>query len=79
MTKLQREYQLLVDQGLLNPAEQAPHFEPLYVVPIQESRIVYNIGEALIREEVARSKLGASSSGDTVDGRTPKERRRRFD
>lgn len=73
MSGLQIAFQQLVDRGLVVPSPDAPSFEPLYVTPSQQSKIVYNIGEAMIQEEVTRAKLGASTSRNPSDRRQAQE------
>ena len=75
MTFLADEYSKLVQQGLITPAVVAPHFEPLHIPTPQRSRVVYNVGEALIQEEDAHAKLGPSSTRNTINGRAASQSR----
>ena len=61
---LAEQFASLVEQGLIRPSADAPRFEALYRTPRQRSRVVYNVGEVLIREERARAKLGPGSQRD---------------
>lgn len=63
---LAREFQKLVDQGLIVPATVAPVFVPLTDTSTLRMKTVYSIGEAkALREVKANAKLGASSRRDT--------------
>lgn len=61
MSALKNAFEKLVVDGLLTPAADNPIFGPWHERPAQRSRVVYNVGEALIRQEEARAKLEAGS------------------
>lgn len=59
---LAREFQELVDQGLIVPATTAPVFVPLTDTSTLRMKTVYSIGEArALREVKVNAELGAGS------------------
>jgi hypothetical protein len=69
MSSLQQQFQHLIDQGLIKPAVNAPHIEPIFIPETQGLRTVYNVGEVLIRDGAVHAELGAGSSGNSIDRR----------